>query len=388
MDELECSRSTLHRTIVHLRDVLGAPVINAHGSGYLYDRGAGKFELPGLWFRADELEALLVMEHLLETVQPGMLDEHMRPLREKVRELLDRGVQGRTPFPTHRIRILRSHARPVSTAKLVAVAATVVERRQLAFTYAGRVAGDTSRRAVSPQRLVYYRDQWYLDAWDEAKDALRTFAIDRMQDVEAQPAGAREVPEDELDAALTPGYGLFAGAAKETARLRFTAERARWVADETWHPEQSGRFLPDGRYELLVPYADDRELVGEILRHGPEVEVLGPDSLVEVVRERLAEAVGLYAGKGTDGALGRCHFDGLDPRAEDHGDAGGRAFDAVGTKYIGQGIGDHLDDFLVRGCLYRNARHVVAGRYPRVGVAVPSGIYGVAGHRRRSRFTI
>lgn len=298
MEELECSRSTLHRTVVHLRDAFGAPVINSPGRGYLYDRSAGKFELPGLWFRADELEALLVMDHLLESVQPGVLHEHMRPLRNKVRDLLDRGSPGREPFPTHRIRILRSHARQVATPKLVTVATAVVERRPLSFAYSGRVTGGTSRRRASPQRLVYYRDQWYLDAWDEDKDALRTFSIDRMADIQALAgdARAREVGEDELDAALTPGYGLFSGPARHAARLRFTAERARWIADETWHPDQTGRFLADGRYELTVPYADERELVGEILRHGPDVEVLGPRSLVEVVRDRLERAAGRYAG--------------------------------------------------------------------------------------------
>lgn len=60
MEELDCSRSTLHRTVVRLRDSYGAPVLNSPGRGYFYDRSADSFELPGLWFRADELEALLV----------------------------------------------------------------------------------------------------------------------------------------------------------------------------------------------------------------------------------------------------------------------------------------------------------------------------------------
>ena len=178
------------------------------------------------------------------------------------------------------------------------MATAVVERRQLSFAYSGRVTGGTSHRRASPQRLVYYRDQWYLDAWDEGKDALRTFSIDRMADIQSLVGDARahEVGEDELDTALTPGYGLFSGPARHAAHLRFTAERARWIADETWHPDQTGRLLADGRYELKVPYADERELVGEILRHGPDVEVLGPRSLVEVVRERLERAAGRYAG--------------------------------------------------------------------------------------------
>ena len=295
MSELKCSRSTLHRTIIHLRDSMGAPVSNVAGRGYFYDRNTGKFELPGLWFRADELEALLVMDHLLDNVQPGLLSVRLDPLRGRVKRLLDRGVQAHRPFPTHRIRILRSHARHVPATQFVTVATATVERRQLAFVYEGRATGEKTRRAVSPQRLVYYRDQWYLDAWDEDKDALRTFSIDRMRGTEVMDKPAREVEEDELDAVLTAGYGVFSGPARHKAKLLFTPERARWVADETWHSDQAGRFLPDGRYELTVPYADERELVGEILRHGPDVEVVGPPELVRVVRERLERAAARYA---------------------------------------------------------------------------------------------
>ena len=268
--------------------------MNVPGRGYFYDRSAGKFELPGLWFRADELEALLVMDHLLRTVQPGVLSPHLDPLRKKVKEILDLGLPGRQPFPTHRIRILRSHARHVATAQLVTTATAVIEQRRIAFTYDGRTAGATTKRAASPQRLVYYRDQWYLDCWDEDKDALRTFSIDRMHGTKVLDHRAREVAEDELNAVLTAGYGLFSGPARHKACLRFTPEQARWVGDETWHPDQEARFLSDGRYELTIPYSDDRELVGEVLRHGPDVRVVGPASLVKLVRNRLEGAVGQY----------------------------------------------------------------------------------------------
>lgn len=294
MAELECSRSTLQRTLAEMRDFLGAPILNSPGRGYFYDRTAERFELPGLWFQRDELEALLVMEHLLASVQPGLLSLHIDPLRDKLKAILDAGVKGREPFPSHRIRILRTHARTVRAAQFVPAANAIVERRQLAFTYAGRAAGTTKRRTASPQRLVYYRDQWYLDGWDEDKNALRTFAIDRMGEAEILDGPARKIAEDTLDAALTSGYGLFAGSAQHKARLIFTPERARWVADELWHPDQSGHYLPDGRYELTVPYADPRELVGEILRYGDGVRVAEPQSLIDLVRARLDGARAQY----------------------------------------------------------------------------------------------
>ena len=80
----------------------------------------------------------------------------------------------------------------------------------------------------------------------------------------------------------------------KTAVLHFSAERARWVADEQWHPQQVGQYLTDGRYELQIPYRDERELVMDILRHGAEVEVVGPAALRETVAAQLKSALARY----------------------------------------------------------------------------------------------
>jgi predicted DNA-binding transcriptional regulator YafY len=45
---------------------------------------------------------------------------------------------------------------------------------------------------------------------------------------------------------------------------------------------------------LEVPYADSRELVMDILKHGPEVEVIAPASLRAEVVERLSKALVRY----------------------------------------------------------------------------------------------
>ena len=58
-----------------------------------------------------------------------------------------------------------------------------------------------------------------MDGWDEDKQALRTFSADRMTSVNVLPESATECTEQEMDALLTPGYGLFAGADVTEARL-------------------------------------------------------------------------------------------------------------------------------------------------------------------------
>jgi predicted DNA-binding transcriptional regulator YafY len=294
MAELECSRSTLFRTIGMLRDHLGAPVVNAPGRGYYYDRDAGRFELPGLWFRRDELEALLVMDELLSRVQPGLLEDLIAPLRSRLRVILDRGSRREERFPAHRFRILRAHGREVAARGFETIATAVVERRRLSFTYKARSTGETTRRRTSPQRLVHYRDHWYLDCWDEDRRSLRTFAVDRMTTPETLDVAARDVPEKDMIETFGAGYGLFSGPVRGHARLRFRRERARWVGDERWHGKQTTRRLPDGRLELTVPYSEVEELLSEILRYGPDVEVVEPPELVEMVSGRLEEGAGQY----------------------------------------------------------------------------------------------
>jgi proteasome accessory factor C len=107
-------------------------------------------------------------------------------------------------------------------------------------------------------------------------------------------ARADDIPDAELDRHFASAYGIFAGHPTATAVLRFTAERARWVADEVWHPEQQTRWLPDGRFELSVPYSDPRELVMDILKYGPDVEVVAPEALRDMVAARLQQAAKKY----------------------------------------------------------------------------------------------
>jgi predicted DNA-binding transcriptional regulator YafY len=66
------------------------------------------------------------------------------------------------------------------------------------------------------------------------------------------------------------------------------------VRHESWHPQQEGTLHPDGRYTLKVPYSDERELIGDILRFGAEVQVLNPPSLKLKIKTELQRMHSLY----------------------------------------------------------------------------------------------
>jgi predicted DNA-binding transcriptional regulator YafY len=292
---LECSKATLHRAINVLKDTLRAPVVfDAQGGGYRYAlaTGVGAFELPGLWFTPAELQALAVMQRLLKDVGGGLLTEHLGPLSKRLEELT-RHRRLHLGEAASRLRFPAIASRPAGPAFQTAASATL-QRKKLWIEYHARGTDERSERTVSPQRVTHYRESWYLDAWDEGKQALRCFAIDRIVRLTVLNQPAVDVSEAELDAHYASSYGIFGGQADKVAVLRFDRERARWVADEVWHPEQHGKHLEDGSYELRIPYRHHQELVMDILRHGPHVLVIEPQSLVDEVKSQLAGALGRY----------------------------------------------------------------------------------------------
>ncbi len=295
--ELGVSRATFKRDLEYLRDRLNAPIEwDRDAGGYRFgsvDSHAPKYGLPGLWFNASEIHALLTMQYLLANIQPGLLESHIQPLQNRLNLLLESGDHTATEVQS-RIKILHATARQVASQYFEIISHALLARKRLQITHYNRSNDVETEREVSPQRLVYYRDNWYLDAWCHLRKGLRSFSIDTIRHGSVLETPAKTVSAATLDEILGSGYGIFSGKAKQVAILRFTPERARWVAAESWHPEQRSNFDQDGHYILEIPYSDDRELVMDILKYGPDVTVVGPDSLRKRVKEALANALDHY----------------------------------------------------------------------------------------------
>lgn len=143
--------------------------------------------------------ALAVMQRLLKDAGGGLLEDHLGPLMRRLTQLtqhqrLNLGeAQSRLRFPS-------IGARPAGQGFDTVVAATL-QRRKLWIEYHARSTDERSERNISPQRITHYRETWYLDAWDEERNALRTFTLGPplIQLVEPETyAGGRQEAVKEL----------------------------------------------------------------------------------------------------------------------------------------------------------------------------------------------
>jgi predicted DNA-binding transcriptional regulator YafY len=312
-EELEVSPATLKRDLQYLRDRMDAPIVyDRDENGYRFDTaasttgagpgaGAGAsrataHELPGVWFSEKELHALLTMHQLIVGLDDGgVLGRHLQPLLDKVHGMLGSSAAEAQAL-MRRVRIASPARRPVPSRHFEEVGSALLGRRRLALNYYTRSRRSTSERIVSPQRLMHYRNTWYLDAWCHTSDGLRRFALDAVRGARVLDEKARDVALKTVEAELDKGYGIFGGARVRWATLEFTPEAAQWVAQEEWHPQQQATLRPDGGLRLRLPFTEPTELVMDILRHGPNVRVVAPVDLAARVRKQLADAQARYEG--------------------------------------------------------------------------------------------
>ncbi|OED35903.1 hypothetical protein AB833_29050 [Chromatiales bacterium (ex Bugula neritina AB1)] len=61
-----------------------------------------------------------------------------------------------------------------------------------------------------------------------------------------------------------------------------------------WCREQRSRTDAKGNYLLEVPYVESNELILDVLRHGPDIEVLRPTGLRRKVKEQVEKMAAIY----------------------------------------------------------------------------------------------
>jgi predicted DNA-binding transcriptional regulator YafY len=173
MDELGVSRATLKRDLEYLRERMDAPIVyDRFANGYRFDNDAGpgsgsrtvRHELPGVWFSEREIHALLTMHQLIGGLdEGGVLARHLQPLLDKLHGMLGTS-DGEAREMVKRIKVLSAAKRPVAPKHFELIGGALTRRQRVHLHYWVRSRREMTERVVSPQRLVHWRNTWYLDA--------------------------------------------------------------------------------------------------------------------------------------------------------------------------------------------------------------------------------
>jgi predicted DNA-binding transcriptional regulator YafY len=293
-DQLGASPATVKRLIAFLREQRGVDIrFDRDQGGYRLERGPEDLRTAALLgLSGVELSALLEAEAILEQIPPGFVRDETQSARAKLGKVRQRALgQGSL---RDRVRLRMSQLRRTSADAFGTVLSALRSGRRLEFGYRSRSRDEDKNRRCSPLRLTFYRSNWYLAGWCHEREELRVFSVDRIARPRCLTEAAYAPPTELVAAELDSSYGIFTGKADQVAVLRFSPLAARWVGEEEWHPGVQSEPQPDGGVILRIPYKHETELVMDILRHGRNVEVLGPAGLRRSVATELGKAATQY----------------------------------------------------------------------------------------------
>ena len=294
-DELECVKRTVYRDLDALM-FAGFPVLSEKRDGRVVYRFLDGFRMGGSPFTPDEILALAFGEDLLRTLEGTVFHDSIRSALAKIRAGLSPQLAEYLERLRESFRVLpgphKSYSRFRDTIRVLNDA--VLAKRTVRIRYRTGSSGAVRRRDLDPYRVWYRSGALYAIGHDHLSGELRTFAIDRIREIE--PTGRRfEVPASfDFDAMLASAFGVISDPDTQKVRVRFEPDWAAWVAERTWHPSQRVEPRPGGALELAMQVAGLAEVKSWVLSFGAGAHVLEPDALRREVEQELAKALRAY----------------------------------------------------------------------------------------------
>ncbi len=300
-EKLEVSSKTIQRDISYMRDQLHMPIAYEQTChGYYYTRKTSE-DLPLLTARHDELLALFLARLRLDAMGGTRIAQALA-------DLLRRVVGESTPAVTfswddlNNLLYVKSSGDSEPRFDLLdTITRGLTLKRVLTFRYRKHGADLWEKRKVHPLHMVFAEGAWYLLAHDCARESLRTFSLQRMQEPRLLKQNFRPPEDFDPGEYLQGSFGIFLP--KDDRRrtrhvhLRFRGFISRVVAERHWHSSQELEEVEvDGEkcLDMHLDLADLTEISRWVLGWGSQVEVLAPEELREILAHESRRVAGLY----------------------------------------------------------------------------------------------
>ncbi len=288
-EEIEVAAKTIHRDMEFMRDRMNLPIqFDGTHNGYYYNGEVSAF--PTLQITEGELFALVVAEKALQQYRGTSFEGPLLSAIKKMQESLPDTISLNLADVGQAISF-RTRVEPILDLKIFdTLARAVAERRQLELDYRKPGAERPESRIVDPYHLANVNGEWFLFAFDHARNDIRKFVPARIQAVKATDKTFERSPKFSLEKQLRDSFGVHSGEGKYDVVIRFTARAADYIREKKWHESQQLRELKSGGVELRLKLSGLVEIERWILSWGGDAKVIKPRELAEAVR-RSAENI-------------------------------------------------------------------------------------------------
>ncbi len=291
-ENFEVSVKTAQRDIEFMRDRLNCPLCyDKNRKGYFYE--GDTFSLPLIHLSSAELSSLLIARKILQGIGGACISSELSIAIDKITSILKKNIT-EADIIDDAFSLQLIEYSPVPEDVFKEVLKGCLKRRSLSFTYNSPLQDEKTRRTVDPYHLFNYMGTWHLIAYCHLRKDLRDFNLFRVSDVVVTEESFSLRKDFDIKGHLNSAFGLYKGDKTKQVTLRFTPLKSRWIKGQVWHKYQKEKLLKDGSLELTFPVASYSEIMMEILKHGPDVEVIKPQSLRTLIKSAAQKIAKIY----------------------------------------------------------------------------------------------
>lgn len=292
-EQFGITRKTAQRNIEFMSTRLKAPLLYVPGKrGYVYEDNT--WEIPGLWLQEEELISLVLSYRLAAAVPDNGVKQSLHTILNQVISSHSSAAFSIDEL-SDSISVKNIAYARTSESIFHLLLNALLRSTPVRIEYYSPHNGESTSRAILPLHLLNYMGTWHIIAYCNIKKELRDFVLSRIKSVTAceNQINAR-VPTTKVKDYIRQTFGIFRGEKTISVCLRFAADIAPWIAEQSWHPAQKAQTEKDGRLCLTIPVADFREIKREILKYGAQVEVVSPKTLREEVKKEIGKMKKVY----------------------------------------------------------------------------------------------
>ncbi len=168
----------------------------------------------------------------------------------------------------------------------------MLDNAVLRIEYRKYLSSESDVRTIRPYAVKEFAKRWYLVAYSEEADALRTYALDRIIGLERNGETFRMPKEFSVDELFRDSYGIYLPEGEEPVlvKLKASDRESAYLQDLPLHPSQM--CIGPNLFALRV--IPNPNFIMELCKRADRLEVLEPIELRQAVKQALNNAIQLY----------------------------------------------------------------------------------------------
>jgi predicted DNA-binding transcriptional regulator YafY len=260
---LDISQRTLQRDIKDIREMMGVDI------RYSKKQGEKGYYISQSQYRDISFQQMMESFDLLNTLQMSRDNEQY---------------------------IYFDNKKPKGTEHMMGLLHAIKNKKRVCFDYEKFWDENEENRCVDPYALKEYDGRWYVLAKDRKDAFVKTFGLDRMQNLDITNE-AIETPIDfDIEEYFRYSFGIVSslGQKPQEIILSFDPFQGKYIKSLPLHDSQEILIDNDKELRIRMKLFITIELVMKILSFGENVKVLKPKELVKKIQSKLKSTLGLY----------------------------------------------------------------------------------------------